>query len=193
MNSSTSSSSQEAIFVPIDLEASLGRIEERQDGETMMECNPRRRQPVTRTSSGIPFSKIQFQQQQQSSIAPYPISETDAEIKERQKLTESVPNWNLATPSHHHDEQQVIYDDSHSMMEVTATEEALDDVDDFSLSGDASLAPEDEEEFELERIDDPVSFWEVTPTTTTTTGAESSSMIPAAVTFSSTEGESMEW
>ena len=139
-----------------------------------MECEPRRNS-LTRTSSGIPFSKIQFQKQQQSqqqqssSIAPYPISETDAEIKERQKLTESVPNWNnhMATPDH---QQQVIFDneqDSHSMMEVTATEEALDDVDDdFSLSGDASLAPEDKDELELERIDDPVSFWEeATPTT----------------------------
>jgi hypothetical protein len=67
----------------------------------------------------------------------------------------------------------------------------LDDVDDFSLSGDESLAPEDKEELEFERIDDPLSFWEeATPTTGT---GESSSMIPSAVTFSSTEGGCMEW
>mmetsp|Transcript_28503 Transcript_28503/g.50492 ORF Transcript_28503/g.50492 Transcript_28503/m.50492 type:complete len:196 (-) Transcript_28503:338-925(-) len=192
-------STSEAIFIPIDLEASLGRIEDSAN-EQSMQC-----EPITRTSPGTPFR----QDSNSFSIAPYPISETPDEIKERQRLTESVgSNWTLVTPSslssssdaNQPQPLRLQYHEFHdgdddSMMEVTATE-ALED-DDFSLTGEdtESLAHED---LQLERIEDPVSFWEETavpPAATAESKNSNSDAIPGAVSFSSsTETESsMEW
>jgi hypothetical protein len=151
----------EAIFIPIDLEASLGRIEEmnsEKNEANIMDCADQQQQQQspppppqhnTRTSSRTPFTSSL----RDDPIAPYPISETDAEIKERQRLSESVGNhWSLVSP-------QSSGNDDDSMMEVTATDSPLDD-DDFSLTEDGAGSLVGQEDLQLERIDDPISFWE---------------------------------
>jgi hypothetical protein len=159
ITSSLATSAPEAIFVPIDLEASLGRIEDcapRESQDDDMDCDgqgPPPPQPFhnTRTSSRTPFSQ---QSSETFSIAPYPISETDAEIRERQRwlMNESTGLGTVIQGL----SSYPYYNDERSMMEVTATDSTLDD-DDFSIEDDGSLAQE-----ELERIEDPVSFWETT-------------------------------
>ncbi|KAG7340700.1 hypothetical protein IV203_024243 [Nitzschia inconspicua] len=194
-----STSAPEAIFIPIDLEASLGRIEEIMNCNGMnseMDCDQQLQHPTpppphhnTRTSSRTPFTS------QDDTIAPYPISETDDEIKERQRLSESVGNnWTIVAPHQSH-----TFDDHHSMMEVTATESPLDN-DDFSLTEDGANSLAVQEDLQLERIDDPISFWEenIIPTSN---GDESFKQlqqdIPFSVSFSyeypGESSSSMEW
>jgi hypothetical protein len=201
MSSSGSTSTPEAIFIPIDLEASLGRIEElgNEKIKACMECDDQQEHFTppppfrnTRTSSRTPFTS------RDDTIAPYPISETDAEIRERQRLSESVGNnWTLVAP-------YTISNDDCSMMEVTATDSPLND-DDFSLTDDgADSLIETQEDFPLERIDDPISFWEenIPIITSTPTEEQASKLqqqqqlnqdIPFSVSFSSHAELSMEW
>ena len=194
--SSSTTAAPEAIFIPIDLEASLGRIEE-MNGEkneaNIMDCEDRLQQLSspppqhnTRTSSRTPFTTSL----RDDAIAPYPISETDAEIRERQRLSESVGNhWSLVSP-------QTSSSDEHSMMEVTATDSPLDD-DDFSLTEDGADSLVAQEDFQLERIDDPISFWEENiPIEEHTFKQQSQSSIqeiPFSVSFNSHPESSMEW
>lgn len=202
-SSPASSITPESIFIPIDLEASLGRIEE-MSSECIganMDCDDQQKHWInpppppppfrnTRTSSRTPFTP------RDDTIAPYPISETDAEIRERQRLEESVgSNWTLVAP-------YTGSNDDCSMMEVTATDSPLND-DDFSLTDDGTDSLiEAQEDFPLERIDDPISFWEENiPITSTPTDEQTSSQqqhqhnlhIPYSVSFSSHAELSMEW
>jgi hypothetical protein len=179
---SSSTTTPEAIFIPIDLEASLGRIEEgEEENQQCMEC-----EPVTRTSSSTPFASEQ-------TFAPYPISETDDEIKERQKLAESVgAHWSsLSGPAMPAlaDDQQILsmdFEPSEALMLVP------EDDDDFSLSAEEAGSLTDED-FQLERIQDRVSFWE-TAVSEATDGQPLQHLptIPLSVSFSS-HIEEMEW
>jgi hypothetical protein len=190
----------EAIFIPIDLEASLGRIEEmnsEKNEANIMDCADQQQQQQspppppqhnTRTSSRTPFTSSL----RDDPIAPYPISETDAEIKERQRLSESVGNhWSLVSP-------QSSGNDDDSMMEVTATDSPLDD-DDFSLTEDGAGSLVGQEDLQLERIDDPISFWEDNIPTEEycfkqqQLQSTSNQEIPFSVSFSSHPESSMEW
>ncbi|KAL3909958.1 MAG: hypothetical protein SGILL_007880 [Bacillariaceae sp.] len=177
--SPSTSTAPEAIFVRIDLEASLGRIEDEPPmmnsgcaatttgDDQAMDCagdssrSLPQPQPFfrnTRTSSKTPFSP----EISTSSIAPYPVTETENEIKERQRLLELSSSGlvvmgvetflqQLGTPP--------ATEDNHSMMEVTATDSPLDVDDDFSLEDDDGSLAEAAASSELERIDR-VSFWE---------------------------------
>jgi hypothetical protein len=182
---SSSTTTPEAIFIPIDLEASLGRIE---DGESENQgCMED--EPTTKTSSGTPFTSEQV-------FAPYPISETDDEIRERRKLAESVGgHWSLAGQV-----APLLADDHQpSMMDMERSEELMlvpEDDDDFSLSVEEaeSLTGED---FHLERIQDRVSFWETTSVSESTPPSTDSqlqlvSSIPLSVSVSS-NAQGMEW
>lgn len=133
----------EAIFVPIDLEASLGKIDDCDMQE--MESDPD--SPRTRTSDGVP-STVECFNRGKRAMVPYPFSQTASELKEREKLTQNVgyifdiqiqpADWTMAD---------------------TQMEMAPED-DDFSITSHdaASLA---EENFSLEEIsEDPASFWE---------------------------------
>jgi hypothetical protein len=182
MSSSSSTTTPEAIFIPIDLEASLGRIDEgEKENQQSMDC-----EPTTRTSSRTPFTSEQ-------SFAPYPISETDDEIKERQKLAESVgAHWSLTG-------QVTVADDQQAMMDVEQSEALMlvpEDDDDFSLSEEeaGSLT---EEVFQLDKIQDRVSFWETAAVTesaphSTDSQQQQQSIIPLSVSFSK-HVEGMEW
>jgi hypothetical protein len=202
-SSSAPISTPEAIFIPIDLEASLGRIEEmsNENIEACMYFYDQHHQQLTpppsfhntRTSSRTPFTPPE------DTIAPYPISETDVEIRERQRLSESVgSNWTLVAP-------YTDRNDDCSMMEVTATVSPLED-DCFSLTDDGTdsliVAQED---MQLERIDDPISFWEENiPVASSSTEEQASKQqqeqqqllnqnIPFSVSFSVHADLSMEW
>ena len=154
----------EAIFVvPIDLEASLGKIDDGM-GQQDMDC-----EPVTRTSSNNPFKgRLEEGGEDQHIISPYPYSETDAEIKERLRLEEAgVTSWSSA------------------MQTTDATKESLelipdDGDDDFSLSEEeaGSLS---EEDLQLEKIEDPASFWD----SAAANQPSSPNVIPFSVSFSS--------
>jgi hypothetical protein len=179
---SSSTSTPEAIFIPIDLEASLGRIEEgEKENQQSMEC-----EPITRTSSGTPFNSEPI-------FVPYPISETDDEIKERQRLAESVgANWSLSGPS-----MSLLGDDQQMMTMDFEPAEALmlvpEDDDDFSLSAEEAGSLTDED-FQLERIQDQESFWETPAVSEAADGQPLSllSTIPLSVSFSS-HMEEIEW
>lgn len=138
----------EEIFRPIDLESSLGRIEDAQMKETIdMET-----EPLTKTCEQSPFeSSFSNVNQDQQCFAPYPIAESDAEIIERQRLGESVGKF--LPPVTLQSGRQVDWVPE----DIEPAEDPGDD--DFSLTsaGEESLV---EENMEFERIEDPVSFWE---------------------------------
>lgn len=138
----------EEMFRPIDLESSLGRIEDAQMNET----NDMEMEPLTKTCEQSPFeSSFSTMNQDQHCFAPYPIAETDAEIIERQRLGESVGKF--LPPLTLQSGRQVDW--------VPEDLEPADDPgdDDFSLTSaeEESLV---EENMEFERIEDPISFWE---------------------------------
>jgi hypothetical protein len=161
----------EAIVFPIDLEASLGKIEDiEMYGTDDMDC-----EPVTRTSNN-PFrsSSEESLGKDHHIISPYPYSETDAEIRERQRLAESVETtWSMPVqagpekqPAWSGEDLELIPDDGD---------------DDFSLSSQeaGSLS---EEGLQLEKIADPASFWETCVPAST---ADQPTIIPFSVSFSS--------
>ena len=138
----------EEIFRPIDLESSLGRIEDAQMNET----NDMETEPMTKTCEQSPFeSSFTNVHQDQQCFAPYPIAETDAEILERQRLGESVGKF--LPPLTLQSGRQVDWVPE----DIEPAEDPGDD--DFSLTSaeEESLV---EENMEFERIEDPVSFWE---------------------------------
>ena len=141
----------EAIYIPIDLEASLGKIEDAKmnDGDEM-DC-----EPITRTSNN-PFrtSSEGNSGQDQRFISPYPYSETDAEIKERQRLAESsvVESWSMAVDASSSPQQT-------EWKGVGLELIPNDGDDDFSISSDEEGSLH-EEDLQFEKIDDPASFFE---------------------------------
>mmetsp|Transcript_3878 Transcript_3878/g.4302 ORF Transcript_3878/g.4302 Transcript_3878/m.4302 type:complete len:282 (-) Transcript_3878:288-1133(-) len=210
---SISSAQPDAIcFNPIDLEVSLGRIED--DAVEMQEkhkktkrnnneissyasCDEQQQQQrqssftspsrpgVTRTSSRTPFlrtvyndsvsvaaaalssdnnnsSKNNNNANNNNSISllkPYPISETNGEIIERRRLSESVMGF-VSTSSSFDD---ITNDDTdeQSRMEVTVMEEYHEDVphnDDFVLSAEENISMNELDTGTIQ--DDPFSFWE---------------------------------
>eukprot|EP00531_Pseudo-nitzschia_arenysensis_P008440 CAMPEP_0116139244 /NCGR_PEP_ID=MMETSP0329-20121206/13205_1 /TAXON_ID=697910 /ORGANISM="Pseudo-nitzschia arenysensis, Strain B593" /LENGTH=230 /DNA_ID=CAMNT_0003634267 /DNA_START=114 /DNA_END=806 /DNA_ORIENTATION=- len=200
-----------SIFIPIDLEASLGKIEDsnerkrkasqeqpsspsaQQESGTKDEIQPPRskciRTGITRTSSRTPFvteagDETEKSGKSTSLLKPYPISESDTEIRERKRLTESV-DWsnglvvnsppttsmNAAASSSENADQQ-------SMMEVT--------VDDFVLSPEEARSVTDLDNMTIQDQD----FWEtpVQVANTLTMNASDVGMmnsVPFSVTFSS--------
>jgi hypothetical protein len=155
----------EAIFIPIDLEISLGKIEDsKMNGPDDMDC-----EPITRTSNN-PFRSLSEESfgKDHHIISPYPYSETDAEIRERQRLAESVETtWSMTKqPAWSGEDLELIPDDGD---------------DDFSLSSQeaGSLS---EEDLQLEKIEDPASFWETDVPAST---AAQPNLIPFSVSFSS--------
>jgi hypothetical protein len=160
----------EAIFIPIDLEISLGKIEDSQmNGPDDMDC-----EPITRTSNN-PFRSLSEEScgKDHHIISPYSYSETDAEIRERQRLEESVETtWSMTVqagpekqPAWSGEDLELIPDDGD---------------DDFSLSSQeaGSLS---EEDLQLEKIEDPASFWETDVLAST---ADQPNKIPFSVSFS---------
>lgn len=133
----------EAIFVPIDLEASLGRIEDLDMQE--MESDPVFRR--TKTCDGVP-STVECFNRGKRAMAPYPFSQTASELKEREKLTQNVG---------------YMFDNQIQPADWIMTDTQMEMVpedDDFSITSHdaASLA---EENFSLEEIsEDPATFWE---------------------------------
>lgn len=187
-----------SIFVPIDLEASLGRIEDSnerkrkasQEHPTSPSSHPQEtkclRTGMTRTSSRTPFV-AKTEEGGNKELKPYPISETDAEINERKRLSESV-DWRNGlvvnsppTVSANHSAATPENADQQSMMEVT--------VDDFVLSAEEARSVTD---LDATTIQDD-GFWE-TPVQVANTLSMSPtdvnrmiSSIPFSVTFSSQE------
>lgn len=161
----------EAMFIPIDLEASLGKIEDSGAGEVDdMDC-----EPITRTSNN-PFRSTSEESfgKDHHIIAPYPYSETEAEIKERKKLTQSVGNtWSMPM------EQEAANQTSWTNEDLELIPD--DGGDDFSLSSEeaGSLS---EEYLQLEKIKDPASFWETDVPASTN---DQPNVIPFSVSFSS--------
>lgn len=191
-------------LIPIDLEASLGRIEDSNERkrkameEHSSSSSPKENQPletvelppskcsrtgITRTSSRTPFlSEIDDRTKHtgnSSQLKPYPISQTDDEIRERKRLRESM-NWsngfvvksppNISFSPENCDQQ--------SMMEVT--------VDDFVLSAEEAVSLTDLDASTIQDGD----FWETpvevaTSLSMDTNNVEMLSTIPFAVTFCS--------
>jgi hypothetical protein len=144
----------EEIYLPIDLETSLGRIEESQemketlDDSERMEC-----EPTTRTCEQSPFREDRKQDHQH--FIPYPIAETDDEINERHRLGASVGKILPPSPT-------LTFNEKIHVDWVPADLEPVEDSveDDFSISTseDDSLVAEDNLDFE--DISDRVSFWD---------------------------------
>jgi hypothetical protein len=155
----------EEMFRPIDLESSLGKIEDSQmNGTDDMDY-----EPVTNTCEESPFLK------DSTNMAPYPIAESSAEIRERQRLNESVGKL-LPT-------QALQFADGRPKVDwvpedLEPVEHPVDDDDDFSITSEEeeSLV---EENVDFEEIEDRVSFWD--------SGVEQSSeqLHPSAVSFCS--------
>lgn len=164
----------EEIFRPIDLESSLGRIED----ASAPESDEMDIEPVTKTCEQNPFqTDCTDHKQDPTSFAPYPIAETEAEIKERQRLNDSVGKF---LP------QQTFQSAPRQVDWVPEDLEPVEGDDDFSLSSaeEESIA---EENVEFERIEDPVSFWD--------SGVDHSmdhyNVIPSTVSYSSHADASM--
>jgi hypothetical protein len=160
----------EAIFGPINLEASLGRIEDDQilPSEDAMEC-----EQSARTSDN-PFREEDMMKEQHV-ISPYPYSETESEIVERIRLHESVgKDWTMADQTVAHDEPEWV--------ELKLIPDDAADNDDFSLSSEGSESLKEEEDLELEKIEDPVSFFE---TNVPETSQGYPNVIPFSVSYSS--------
>lgn len=138
----TNQAMPDAIFVPIDLEASLGKIEDGMEEEVLdMDCDHLNHAP--RTSEKHPGVTMDLSKEYHF-IAPYPYSQTERELQERERLTQQVGyNWTgeKAAPF------------SISFDQVPNDE----DCDDFSLTSReaGSLA---DECFSLDQ--DPASFWD---------------------------------
>lgn len=192
-----------SIFVPIDLEASLGRIEDTnerkrkasQDHSTSPSSQQHEtkclRTGVTRTSSRTPFFSMSDDEKNKDGcnnlLKPYPISESNAEISERKRLSESV-DWRNGlvansppSGSVNHSASTPENADQQSMMEVT--------VDDFVLSAEEARSVTD---LDATTIQDD-GFWE-TPVQVANTLSMSATdvnhmiaSIPFSVTFSSQE------
>jgi hypothetical protein len=161
----------EATSIPIDLEASLGKIDDSQmNGPDDMDC-----EPFTRTSNNPFRSSSEESLGKDHSMSPYSYSaETDAQIRERKRLAESVETtWSMTVevgpkkqPAWSGGDLELIPDD---------------DDDDFSLSSEeaGSLG---EEDLQLEKIEDPASFWDTYVPAST---ADQPNIIPFSVSFSS--------
>lgn len=155
--------STEAIFIPIDLEASLGKIED----IPMNDCDDMDCEPIARTSNN-PFNEEKVNKDHHV-IFPYPYSQTVDEITERKKLTESVgSNWSLAGQADASGKQSPFIGDDFEII-------PNDCDDDFSISSEAAGSM-NEEDLELERIEDPATFWE--------SGAEATAGQPTIIPFS---------
>jgi hypothetical protein len=134
----------EEMFRPIDLESSLGKIEDSQmNGSDDMDC-----EPVTNTCEESPLLK------ESTYMTPYPIAESSAEIRERQRLNESVGKILPTQALHSSLGRQVDWVPE----DLEPVEHPVDD-DEFSLTS----AEEDslvEENVDFEEIEDRVSFWD---------------------------------
>eukprot|EP00339_Tiarina_fusa_P019775 CAMPEP_0117044610 /NCGR_PEP_ID=MMETSP0472-20121206/30914_1 /TAXON_ID=693140 ORGANISM="Tiarina fusus, Strain LIS" /NCGR_SAMPLE_ID=MMETSP0472 /ASSEMBLY_ACC=CAM_ASM_000603 /LENGTH=180 /DNA_ID=CAMNT_0004756399 /DNA_START=139 /DNA_END=681 /DNA_ORIENTATION=+ len=165
----------EAIFTPIDLEASLGRIEDLQlivSNEDAMDCE----QEQTPRTSDNPFREAESKEQHV--ISPYPYSETESEIAERRRLHESVgKDWTLGEQPVQ--QQQPPVEPDWIELELIPDDDA--DNDEFSLSSEGSESLKAEEDVELEKIEDPVSFFE----TNVPASSEYPTVIPLCVSFAS--------
>jgi hypothetical protein len=145
----------EEMYLPIDLESSLGRIEESQESQEvqrdteMVEC-----ESSTRTCSQSPFQEDTFQDHQQ--FIPYPIAETDDEIIERQRLGASVGKF-LPPPQSMPANETIQID--WVPEDLTPVEDPVDDDFSISTSAEDSLVAEDDC-LDLEDIQDRVSFWD---------------------------------
>lgn len=204
-----SATTDSAMFNPIDLEASLGRIEDVDSNdrenyvfhESTSSCSSSQEQHrieqlsspkssrigVTRTSSRTPFlNDVEDGTRKNSSsssslLKPYPISETDDEIKERKRLTETM-DWSnglVVNSPPNTSINAAESGDQQSMMEVT--------VDDFVLSAEEAGSLNDLDARTIQ--DDPVGFWETPAQVTKSLSIESAdvdmSAVPFSVTFSS--------
>eukprot|EP00535_Pseudo-nitzschia_heimii_P003099 CAMPEP_0197173042 /NCGR_PEP_ID=MMETSP1423-20130617/101_1 /TAXON_ID=476441 /ORGANISM="Pseudo-nitzschia heimii, Strain UNC1101" /LENGTH=232 /DNA_ID=CAMNT_0042621787 /DNA_START=98 /DNA_END=793 /DNA_ORIENTATION=+ len=203
----------QSIFIPIDLEASLGRIEDsnerkrKANEEHPSSSSPNENTPIenlesppskcsrsgiTRTSSRTPFLSATDDRRRHrgntSLLKPYPISETDDEIRERKRLRDSI-DWSGGfvansppnSPPSTSDTNSVLRpenSDVQSMMEVT--------VDDFVLSAEEAVSLTDLDSGTIQDED----FWETpvrvaTSLSMDTSNVEMLSTIPFSVTFCS--------
>lgn len=160
----------EEIFRPIDLESSLGKIED----ATMNETDDMDYEAGTNTCEQSPFDgEDSGLKQDQLHVAPYPIAESDAEIKERLRLNESVGKF-LRPQTFQSAVRQVDWVPE----DLEPVEHPGDE--DFSLtSAEEESLVEDNLEFEM--IDDPVSFWDSNFVQT----SDQAKVIPSTVSYSS--------
>lgn len=131
----------ESIYIPIDLESSLGKIEMSDSTTDSMQI-----EPVARTSQN-PFREIHSKNTH--FIKPYPLSETDVEIKDRENLSQAVgSDWSLTG------EPGYVKDSS----DWPWLSDGADDAMSLPLEEvDTSM----DEDIVLDKIEDPASFWDV--------------------------------
>jgi hypothetical protein len=153
----TSTSNPPAMFTPMDLESSLGKI----DDTTMSDVNEQisSNEPSTRTSSTYPFKQADMSIEQAESY-PYPLSETDNERNERKSLTEDKILIKLI-------DQSVADTAEAQMLGCISDEEDEWSLDLIETEDEDPLSYLEEEAakmtksgLELEKIGDPLSFWE---------------------------------
>jgi hypothetical protein len=147
----------DAVFISFDLESSLGKIDdiEMMTGDDM-ECDPVPRPRTTRTRQQ--FSSDEFSvptntnyKKEQHVISPYPLSQTEMELNERERLTQSagVHDWSNIAKAEKRSQD----------VELDLIPDDRDCDDDFSLTSHeaGSLV---EEELNFDNITDAASFWE---------------------------------
>lgn len=199
--SSSPSFAPEAIFIPIDLEASLGHLGSTENDEQQqqqrpqqqeMDCGDDQHVPVpqqhnTRTSSRTPFPSTP---DDNSNIAPYAITESEEEIQERERLS-GVVGIELFTPHNNINNAitTLLAMDDNSMMAVTATDSPLEEDDDDCFS----LGACDEEDLQQEDLQqlwsyttNPANFFEDVTAfkALQQQGDQGDNNIPLAVSFS---------
>lgn len=182
----------EEMYLPIDLESSLGRIED-DSSDTMAAVDPGNRdadmmdcEPVmTRTCEQSPFEDDMKQDHQH--MIPYPIAETDDEIQDRQRLGPSVGK--ILPPS-----QTSMSMETHQVDWVPEDMAPVENPvgDEFSLSTTEGESLAEEEELNFEDIQDRVSFWESSTDKEEVPSLHAQqNQITTSVTFSSHADESL--
>eukprot|EP00934_Nitzschia_sp_Nitz4_P007727 Nitzschia sp. Nitz4//scaffold165_size50357//898//1404//NITZ4_007012-RA/size50357-processed-gene-0.42-mRNA-1//1//CDS//3329538105//7717//frame0 len=167
MSFSQNTPSTESFYIPIDLESSLGRIENDPAGDDGMDC-----ETVTNTSEHSPFATSGQMQEDHHVITPYPIEGSKCEARERHRLTESVGKLLPPPPPLSGKQVDWVPED------IEPVEDPGDD--DYSLSSESL----EEGDVELEGFDDPVSFFE-------SAVASHPPAIPQAITYTSCDDASM--
>eukprot|EP00980_Cylindrotheca_fusiformis_P013472 scaffold3437_cov113-Cylindrotheca_fusiformis.AAC.39 len=149
----TTTSSVQAISFPMDLESSLGRIEDSNMNDLQESLDENEKKP--RTSQTYPFNN-QGMNVDSIETSPYPLKETESERQERESLTKSNCQFDLLLDNGITDaDMGSISDDDEWGLDPS---EDSDDKSFHLLEEEAMIMTKSG--LELEKIGDPISFWQ---------------------------------
>lgn len=153
INNMTSTSTPQEIFTLVDLESSIGRIDDTEMSDVTEKVKPV--ECSARTSLTYPFKQRVEMSIDQAESHPYPFSET---IKEREERNSNFESFICSSVAETTETQQMggsISDEDEWGLDPTETD---DDSHQFYLEEEALKMTKSG--LELEKIGDPVSFWQ---------------------------------